>query len=101
MPVADRFSPGLRGFASGRARGPGPSIGLVVTAEGQIIFGQLGGRGGEAGVPVLGFGGSGVEGGESHHGKLRGAEGGVEALVDGVSFPTAFLPLRGHHGFYG
>ena len=68
--------------------------------QGQVVLGQLGGRSREAGVPVLGFGGSRVEGGEGHHGKLRGAEGRVEALVDGVAFPTAFLPLRGHHGFY-
>ncbi len=72
-----------------------------VEQQGQVVLGQLGGRGGEAGVPVLGFGGSRVEGGEGHHGKLRGAEGRVEALVDRVAFPTALLPLRGHHGFYG
>ena len=64
----------------------------------KIVDGESFGGRGVGSVPVFLRGGSGIERGERHDRKLRGAEGRIEALVDGIAFPASLRPLGRKEG---
>ena len=105
-PAADRYAPAHR--ESVRAGRRWRKIPELI----QLVEQAAAGRGGkcvpaerESIIPAFFSSwllvGTRIEGGERHDGKLRGAERRIEALVNGIAFPTSFRPLRFQHGVHG